>query len=533
MGQGGTRRDFLKAVGVAGGAGVLYETMGALGLAPTPAEAAVPDFAPPRASDLALTGRAAKKVVILGAGIAGLATAYELRKAGYQCRILEAKDQPGGRNWTVRGGTQLRDLDGNLQRATFSAGQYMNAGPARIAQSMVTLDYCRELDVALEPFINQNADAYIYNENAGPSGKPTRWRTAKADVYGYISELLAKATDRGALDAELTASDKERLLAFLQNFGAIKGKAKNFAYEGTDRRGYSVEPGAAEQAGTVLSPPPSMSDVLASQFGTRFSFEFGYDQAMMMLQPVGGMDRIAYALVKAVGSDLISYQSEVRRITDLADGVEVVYRDAKGKERLERADFCVATLPPMVLARIPHNLGASVTSALGYPTATPVGKIGLEYKSRWWETRNRIYGGISPTDLDLAQIWYPSHGFHSRRGTLIGYYNTGANARVYGQLSPAERTERAVAQGVKIHGDIYRTELASAFSVAWHRTPFIEGGWVSWPSRTSGEYTLLNKPAGHVFFAGDWLSYYIAWQAGAFDSARKVVTELHERVMSS
>lgn len=534
MAGSGSRRDFLRAVGVAGGAGVLYETMGALGLAPTPAQAAVTDYAAPRAADLNLTGRSAKKVVVLGAGIAGLATAYELGKAGYACRILEAKDRPGGRNWTVRGGTQLRDLDGRTQRATFSDGQYMNAGPARIAQSMVTLDYCRELDVAVETFVNQNADAYVYNEDAGAlSGKPTRWRTAKADMYGYVSELLAKATDRGALDAELDADDKERVLAFLQDFGAIGGKSTNFAYAGTDRRGYTVEPGAGDQAGTVLGPPPSMSDVLASEFGRRFSFEFGYDQAMMMLQPVGGMDRIAYALAKAVGTHKIAYRSEVLRITDRSDGVEVAYRDAEGRDRIERADYCVAALPPMVLARIPHNLGADVTAALAYPVANAVGKIGLEYKSRWWEERDRIYGGITPTDMDLATIWYPSYGFHGKRGTLIGYYNFGANATAYGKLTPPERAERAVAQGVKIHGEVYRSQLASSFSVAWHRTPFIEGGWVSWPSRTSGEYALLNKPAGHVYFAGDWLSYFIAWQAGAFDSARKVVSDLHERVLAS
>jgi monoamine oxidase len=85
---------------------------------------------------------------------------------------------------------------------------------------------------------------------------------------------------------------------------------------------------------------------------------------------------------------------------------------------------------------------------------------------------------------------------------------------------------------MKIHGAKYRTELASAFSVAWHRTPFIEGGWVGWPSRTTGEYTLLNQPAGRVYFAGDWLSYFIAWQAGAFDSARATVTKIHQRVMA-
>jgi monoamine oxidase len=518
-------------VGVAGGAGVLYETMGALGLTPG-AAAAAPEFRAPRRSDFTLTGRAGRKVVILGAGIAGLAAAYELGKAGYDCRILEAKARPGGRNWTVRSGTAETDLDGHHQQASFSPGQYLNAGAARIAQSMVTLDYCRELGVEIQPFANQNADAYIYNENGTGAGKPVRYRTAKADVYGYISELLAKATDQGALDARLTAQDKERLLSFLSGYGAIGGRAAGWAYTGTSRRGYSTLPEAGEQAGTMLGPPPPLSEVFASQVGRYFSFEFGYDQAMMMFQPVGGMDRIPQALASVLG-DRVRYGAEVLGLTDLADGVEVRYRDAANGERAERADFCVAALPPHVLARIPHNLGAAVTAALAYPTPVAAGKIGLEYRRRWWEEDDRIYGGITETDIDLSHIWYPSHDFHGPRGVVVGYYNVGGPALAYSRLTPPERIARALDQGAKIHGQKYRTEVASAFSVAWHRTPHVEGAWVSWPSRTSGQYALLNKPAGNVYFAGDWLSHLIAWQAGAFHSARKIVTEIHQRVMAT
>ena len=92
---------------------------------------------------------------------------------------------------------------------------------------------------------------------------------------------------------------------------------------------------------------------------------------------------------------------------------------------------------------------------------------------------------------------------------------------------------RAVAQGKKIHGDSYATELDHSFSVAWHRTRYSQGGWVSWPSQDSREYKRLLQPDEHTYFAGDHLSYYIAWQAGAIDSARKVVTEIHDRVLAT
>lgn len=524
-----SRRGFLTRVGATGGAGAMFATMGALGLAPSAEATTKVPFQPPQASDFRLRGRAAAKVVVLGAGVAGLAAAYELGKAGYQVTILEAQDRVGGRNRTLRGGDRLTEIGGATQRIGFSGDTYMNAGPARIAQWMTTMDYCRELGVPLEVFTNSNAEAYLYNESSGMKA-PVKWRTAKADVFGYISELLAKATDQGALDQRLTSTDKERLLSFLSGFGAIGSKANGFAYTGGDRRGYSIDPGAGEVAGTLLGPPPSLTDVFTSGVGRYFSFEFGYSQAMLMFQPVGGMDAIPRALAKAVGHGRIRTGAKVSKITNLASGVAVEY-ERDGRTRKIEADFCVATLPPQILAKIPHNLGASVQAALKTPIAVSTGKIGLEYRSRWWERDDNIYGGITNTDLDISTIWYPSAGYHGRRGLLVGYYNFGANSDAYAKLDHAGRLSRALDMGAKVHGDKYRQGIAASASIAWSRQPHIEGGWISWPSR-GAEYKLLCAPQGNVYYAGDWLSYEIAWQHGSFESARKVVTELHQRVLN-
>ncbi len=509
---------------MAGGAGAVFHTMGALGLVP---EADATPFVPPREGDLDPRKRG-RRVVVLGAGIAGLATAYELGRAGYDCVILEASGRPGGRVWTVRGGDRARDLDGRVQTAQFSSGQYFNAGAARLAQSMVTLDYCRELGVPIEPFAGQNANAHIYDEQV--ADHPITMRAAKADTFGYISELLAKATDRGALDGELSAVDKERLLSFLESFGGIGGRADGFAYRGGSRRGYSVLPGAGTEQGTALGPPEALSRVFARGLRPFFKFELDFEYAMMMYQVVGGTDRIPAALAAAVGPQRIRYRCEVRSITNRDDGVEIGYRDPHGVVRVERGDFCVAALPPHILARIPHNLGPAVTAALATPKANPVGKLGLEYGRRWWEQDLRIYGGVTRTDLDIYQIWFPTHGAHTERGVVLGYYNIDDAAASYDRMTPEDRVGRALAQGAKVYGDGYRRDVRSSFSAAWARTPFIEGGWVTWPSQDSPEYRLLTRPAGRVHFAGDWLSHWISWQDGAFLSARKAVTDIHHRV---
>ncbi|WP_327639628.1 FAD-dependent oxidoreductase [Kribbella sp. NBC_00482] len=522
-----TRRQFLQQVGITGGAGVLYSTMSALGLTGV---AETPAYAAPSRADL--NGRGAKHVVVLGAGIAGLTSAYELLKAGYKVTLLEARQRPGGRNWTVRGGTVETDLAGNTQRATFSPGQYMNAGPARLPQHHVTLDYCRELGVAIEPFVNQNADAYLYREGTTSlSNKAIRHRTAKADVYGYVAELLATAADQGALDAMLTATDKEALIGFLSSFGSIGNKASGFAYTGTDgRRGYTIDPGAGMEGGTTAAPY-ALGDVFASGVGNYFSFEFGWDQAVMMFQPVGGMDRIPYAFERAVGKDKIRYGAEVTGLTNTGNGVQVTYKTGS-RTKMITADFAICTLPPHLAAKVPSNLPAPIVEALKYARPTNAGKIGIEYGRRWWEEDHRIYGGITNSSLDTVNTWYPSSGFHGDRGTVIGYYNTGANANTYGALTPAARLQRALMQGAKMHGDVYTKDVKASFSVNWTGTKYSEASWVSWPSQTDGIYARLLDATGNIYFAGDHLSHAIAWQHGAMVSARAAVTALHSRVAS-
>lgn len=530
--SGVSRRNFLQAVGVGSSAGVMFATMGAMGLAPT--AAAQPrneSWIAPRSSDFTLTGRSAKKVVIVGAGPAGLASAYELQKAGYRVTVLEARHRPGGRTLTVRDGDSETDVNGVTQTARFDDDIYMNCGAGRIAQWMVTMDYLRELGVPYEVFTNANADAYLYNEKTGATpGNPVRYRTAKADVFGYTSELLWSATDQGALDQKLTAADKENLKSFLRSWGSLQTDG---TYKGADNRGFEVYPSAWNEHGTPLPGPGSVSDVLASKVGQYFPFEINWEQSMLMFQPKGGMDTTYRYFVKAIGSHNVKFNSPVTGVENTSTGVKVTYTASNGIERQIDADFAIVAAPAHLMRGWATNWGPDIDSALGeFSAKSPAGKIGLQYRSRWWEDDHRIFGGITETDMDLAHIWYPSYGYGERKGLVVGYYNTGTNARTYGDMTPKQRELRAVEQGVKIHGEKYRTELESSFSIAWHKVPYIEGAW-AYPNTQSSGFKLLQQGARNVYFAGDWMSEVSAWQHGAFWSARYAVQALHQRVMSS
>src|SRR5581483_4356301 len=62
------------------------------------------------------------RVAVVGGGIAGLTAAYRLQRAGCVPVVLEERDRPGGRMWTVRRGEFLMDLG-----AAFYLGTYKDA----------------------------------------------------------------------------------------------------------------------------------------------------------------------------------------------------------------------------------------------------------------------------------------------------------------------------------------------------------------------------------------------------------------------
>jgi monoamine oxidase len=377
-------------------------------------------------------------------------------------------------------------------------------------------------------FTNTNASALIYNESTGVEA-PVAYRTAKADMYGYVSELLAKATNAGALDAELTADDKERLLTFLTRYGSL---GSDYKYTGTEHRGFSVDPGAAGTPGVELGDIPSLAEVFASNVGRYFSFEFGYDQAMLMFQPVGGMDAIPMAFAKAIGPDKILTGAAVTHVRNTSDGVEVTYT-RNGRTKVVDADYCIATLAPWILARTSHNLGSAVQTALQAVRPSQASKIGLEYKSRWWETDEHIYGGITYTDLPNAIIQYPASGyFKTGKGVLLGAYAFGPYAYEWTALPPAERIKKAVEFGAQIHPQ-YGKEFENGIAVGWHREPATLGCYAVWSDAARKEhYDNLCALDGRIMLAGEHASYIPAWQEGAVLSALDAIGRLHRRVVN-
>src|SRR5450755_2493089 len=235
LGNSMTRRRLLSMIGQTAGSAAMYQAMNSLGFA------GESTFTGPIELSGAPKGAS---VLVLGAGIAGMSAAYELRNAGYQVQVLEYNDRAGGRNWSLRGGDSYTELGNFTQQCRFDKDLYINPGPWRIPyhhQGM--LNYCKRLGVPLESFVQVNYNAYLHNTRAF-GGKPQRYREIKADYQGHVAELLAKATQQNALDEAVSKEDQEKLLQSLRDWGALD---KSHAYVSNDRsserRGYEKDPG--------------------------------------------------------------------------------------------------------------------------------------------------------------------------------------------------------------------------------------------------------------------------------------------------
>jgi monoamine oxidase len=530
--MGISRRDFLMRVGQVGGYSATFATMQSLGLMPMKATAEEPIHA------AAGSGRGVR-VVVLGGGISGLVSAYELKKLGYEVSVLEARERPGGRVWTLRGGSKIAFTDGTVQTCSFDEGNYQNAGAARLPSVHRTiLGYCEELGVPLEVEVNTSRSSYLQHDGVN-GGVPVQQRRAINDTRGHVAELLSKCMNAGALDAEMTKEDRDRTLTFLRAYGPLDDAGK---YVGSNRAGYTVEPGAGDQAGT-LNQPIDMHTLLDEQFWDAMLFEEVFDMQATMFQPVGGMDRIPYAFAKRLG-DVVKYNAPVTEIRKTAKGVRVGYTQGGSAKWIE-ADYCMCGMPLTILKKTPNDFSAP------YKKVIDECEYGYAYKIAWesrrfWEQDYDVYGGLEFVTTGCNPVWLPSAAMFSKRGVLVSGYSD-ERGTDFEKLTIAEKFVESRKSVERLHPG-HGKELEKPIYVGWGKIPYNEGSWVNSygpgedrprprmnlsGTATSRGYETLIEPDGPIYFVGCHVSHIVAWQEGAALSARRAVGMLSERVKAA
>lgn len=478
-------------------------------------------------------------VAVLGAGVGGLTACYELVKAGYQCVVLEAQNRAGGRSLTARPGDIVveRATDGSLveQECRFDEGLYVNLGPGRIPHHhRRVIHYCRELEVALEPYI-MHTTANLFQRDGAFASQALTCRQIAHDTRGRLAELLATVLERGDLDADLAPDERVQLESLLRTFGVLT----DGRYPGSDRAG--CLPGTPDVHDPCEPEKPLLlSELLAAEFWLhRFYQPDDYLWQPTLFQPVGGMDRIVDGLLRGIQrldgrpiDEIVRRQQVVTGIGLRDDGVEVQFRGAGGATDSLQVDYCVSNIPLPLLAEIPANFSREFRDAVESLQFEPAFKVAWQANRRFWEEDYQIYGGISWIDHPITQMWYPSNDYFTDRGTLTGAYTYEDRATRFGEMAPAERLRIARQGGARLHREFLDDTIVPqrlGMSVAWQNMPYQAGGWGHWqdtPQERTAYSRLLSPDRERFFVVGDQVSRLPGWQEGAMTSAQHVVEQI-------
>ena len=506
-----------------------------------------------------------KKVVILGAGVAGLTSAYELLTKGCfdEVTLLEANPKVGGRCLTLRPGDVLKEDGFAEQTCDFKCEEgeaykpYLNAGPGRIPSSHKTLlKYLRTFEVPLEVYI-MNSESNLTYISGQLKNQATVNRRLAYNTQGRIAEFIYKAL--GQVTHDLSKKQVKNFKSLLERFGDLNTAGQYSCLPGAKpscptRAGYEKLPGV--EPGEI-APLFSLQELLDSEYWSKSSFYQPEDYLWQptLFQPIGGMDHVVTSFYEQIKDRAtIHTEAVVSQISfdEASQKYKVAYQKAGTTQHIE-ADYCLSNIPIPLLKGVlqqghfdrPFQAALDAVYAAEYPTARDdferkflayTTKVGWQAERDLWQLANLdpdihgsrvpIFGGISWTNQEIRQIWYPSDGYNSKLGVLTGAYNFREDAKKWGELDPEERLSKAREQAGNIGGPDFAEGLQYGIAIAWQNMPYQKGGWAQWDTVKKDRvihYNNLTHGNKNFFIIGDQLSSMAGWQEGAVLSAINAV----------
>jgi len=449
-----------------------------------------------------------RRVVVVGAGMAGLVAGLELKRAGHEVTILEAQQRVGGRVSTLR--------------APFTDGLYGEAGAMRIPRShALTLAYVERFGLRTSPFTASNPSGYQFLR-----GNRQRISAAGDDPLALGFELAAGETGKSA--AQLWGEVLAPVAALVRDGGESAWPKIVARYDQYSLREFlessNLSEGAIEMCGLLLHLEALMNlsclEVLREEVGEYFHDVVAID---------GGMDLLPRAFLDELRG-VIRFGARLAAIEQSTTGVTAHYSTVAGRGSVA-ADYAIVTLPFSVLRHVEFLQGLSrakerAIRQLHYDAAA---KILFQCRRRFWEEDDGIYGGASVTDLPIRAMYYPDHGRDSGRGVLLASYTWAEDAQRWGSLSPEARLSQALENVARIHPQV-TDEFEVGTSKMWHDDEFAGGAFASFEP---GQQTLLHEhivaPEGRVHFAGEHASLTHAWIQGAIESGLRAAWEVHSQ----
>jgi monoamine oxidase len=448
----------------------------------------------------------ARRVIIIGAGMAGLVAGYELARAGHDPLILEAQNRVGGRVYTLR---------------TFAPGLYAEAGAMRIPRVHdLTLGYCEHFGLDLRPFVMGNPKGLVH----------VGGRRMTAEQAGLTPDELGFSVadnERGRSASDLWDEATRELRAWIAADEVAGWERIRREYDGYTLREFlevkGFSEGAIEMYGVMNFVEAGINNAVTEEF--REDFGKAYED---MQEIVGGSDNLPNAFYREL-PDRIRFGAEVHAIDQDTDSVTVHFKTESGRFSAT-GDYAIVTIPFSVLRQVEIMTPFSrekqrAIRQLNYSAST---KVLFQVSERIWETDDGIYGGATVTDLPIRRMNYPTPDPTTKRGMLLASYTWDQDAARWGAMDEETRLEEALDDVAKIHPRI-RDVYEVGASHAWYNDRFANGAFALFEA---GQQTQLQadivRPEGRIHFAGEHCSLYHAWIQGSIESGLRAARAIHE-----